>query len=100
MTDALLLARARGVPNPFQLNRIDSAWEGQFTDVPEINSAAFQQCRQSIEAVRTTGQSRGLLLTGEPGSGKSHLLRRLRQAIDGGSSFTGVRDHASSVVSG
>jgi hypothetical protein len=84
MTEALI-ARVRGAPNPFLLNRIDSAWEGTFTDVPSINTAAFRKCQETIETVRQTGQSRGLLLTGVPGSGKSHLLRRLRQAVtDGG----------------
>ena len=75
------LARARGAPNPFLLDRIDSAWEGTFTDVDSINVSAFTQCLGTIETVRQTRQSRGLLLTGEPGSGKSHLLRRLRVAI-------------------
>jgi hypothetical protein len=76
-----LMARARGATNPFRVDRIDSAWEGEFTDVPAINAAAFQQCCETIEDVRATGQSRGLLMTGQPGSGKSHLLRRLRHAI-------------------
>jgi hypothetical protein len=75
------LARARGARNPFLLDRVDSAWEGAFTDVDSINRPAFAQCIKTIDTVRDTGQSRGLLLTGEPGSGKSHLLRRLRQAI-------------------
>ena len=79
--NAELLARARGARNPFLLDRVDSAWDGAFTDVDSINQAAFAQCVQTIDTVRTTRQSRGLLLTGEPGSGKSHLLRRLRHAV-------------------
>jgi hypothetical protein len=80
MNDALL-ARARGARNPFLLDRVDSAWDGAFTDVDSINQAAFAQCINTIATVRATRQSRGLLLTGEPGSGKSHLLRRLRHAV-------------------
>ncbi|MGA9028492.1 MAG: ATP-binding protein [Steroidobacteraceae bacterium] len=76
-----LLARARGTRNPFLLDRVDSAWDGAFTDVDSINQAAFAQCIRTIDTVRDTFQSRGLLLTGEPGSGKSHLLRRLRHAV-------------------
>jgi len=76
-----LLASARGVRNPFLLDRVDSAWDGAFTDVDSINQAAFAQCIKTIDTVRATRQSRGLLLTGEPGSGKSHLLRRLRHAV-------------------
>ena len=76
-----LLAAARGARNPFLLDRVDSAWDGAFTDVDSINQAAFAQCIKTIDTVRATRQSRGLLLTGEPGSGKSHLLRRLRHAV-------------------
>jgi hypothetical protein len=76
-----LIARARAARNPFLLDRVDSAWDGAFTDVDSINQAAFAQCIRTIDTVRDTHQSRGLLLTGEPGSGKSHLLRRLRHAV-------------------
>jgi hypothetical protein len=79
--NAELLARARATRNPFLLDRVDSAWDGAFTDVDSINQAAFAQCVSTIDTVRDTHQSRGLLLTGEPGSGKSHLLRRLRHAV-------------------
>jgi hypothetical protein len=76
-----ILARARGAENPFLIDRVDSAWQPSLTDVSSINRAAYDRCRATIEAVRSTGQSRGLLLTGEPGSGKSHLLHRIGRAI-------------------
>jgi hypothetical protein len=79
--NAELVAKARAARNPFLLDRVDSAWDGAFTDVDSINQAAFAQCIRTIDTVRDTHQSRGLLLTGEPGSGKSHLLRRLRHAV-------------------
>jgi hypothetical protein len=80
MKDALL-ARARGAPNPFLINRVDSAWEDPPTEVRSINRRAFDQCFQTIDAVRETRRSRGLLLTGEPGSGKSHLLHRVGRRV-------------------
>lgn len=80
MTDAIL-ARARSAANPFLINRVDSAWEESLTDVPTINRIALEQCFRTINDVRLTRRSRGLLLTGEPGSGKSHLLHRVGREV-------------------
>ncbi len=66
------------VPNPFLQDRVDSPWEETFQDVPAINRTAFQRIQKSIEAVTLANQSRGLILHGEPGSGKTHILQRLR----------------------
>jgi len=68
-----------GIPNPFLSDRVDSPWQETFLDVPEINRTAFQSCVDSIKAVWQGNQSRGLILHGEPGTGKTHLLQRLRQ---------------------
>lgn len=67
-----------GVPNPFLQDRVDTPWQQGFQDVESINRTAFAQCLQSIEQVRQGSQSRGLIVHGEPGSGKTHLLQRLR----------------------
>jgi hypothetical protein len=67
-----------GIANPFLQDRVDSPWQEAFQDVPEINQKAFQSCLNSVEAVYRGNQSRGLILHGEPGSGKTHLLQRLR----------------------
>ncbi len=66
------------IPNPFLQDRVDSPWDETFRDVPDINRTAFQSIQKSIEAVSQGNQSRGLILHGEPGSGKTHLLQRLR----------------------
>ncbi|MGD0625432.1 MAG: ATP-binding protein [Thermodesulfobacteriota bacterium] len=66
------------IPNPFLQDRVDSPWDETFRDVPDINRTAFQSIQNSIKAVHQGNQSRGLILHGEPGSGKTHLLQRLR----------------------
>lgn len=66
------------IPNPFLLDRVDSPWQESFYDVPDINRTASTRCQESIEAIQKGNQSRGLILHGEPGSGKTHLLQRLR----------------------
>ncbi|HEX8619619.1 MAG TPA: ATP-binding protein [Thermoanaerobaculia bacterium] len=82
MLEALQTLR-RTLPNPFLQNRVDTAWDARSiaSDVPAINDAAFQQVLRTIADVRTSRQSHGLLLSGEPGSGKTHLLNRVRRWI-------------------
>lgn len=69
--------------NPFLQTRVDNAWDARSVphDVPAINDAAYRQVLRTIEEVRQSGQSHGLLLSGEPGSGKTHVLNRVRRWI-------------------
>ncbi|HYO75768.1 MAG TPA: ATP-binding protein, partial [Thermoanaerobaculia bacterium] len=82
MLEALQTLR-RTLRNPFLQNRVDTAWDTRSiaADVPAINDAAFQQVLRTIADVRSSRQSHGLLLSGEPGSGKTHLLNRVRRWI-------------------
>ncbi|HYH09863.1 MAG TPA: ATP-binding protein [Thermoanaerobaculia bacterium] len=82
MLDVLQTLR-RTLRNPFVQNRVDTAWDARSiaSDVPSINDDAFQQVLRTIADVRTSRQSHGLLLAGEPGSGKTHLLNRVRRWI-------------------
>jgi hypothetical protein len=82
MLEALQTLR-RTLRNPFLQNRVDTAWDARSiaTDVPTINDEAFQHVLRTIAEVRASRQSHGLLLQGEPGSGKTHLLNRVRRWI-------------------
>ena len=67
-----------GVSNPFRHTVVTDPWHPAESDVSTIHERAFESCRKGLEAVRTEGRSTSILLHGEAGSGKTHLLARLR----------------------
>ena len=67
--------------NPFRETIVASPWEPTPGDVPAIHGKVFDQCLSAIEHVRTGHRSAGLLIHGEAGSGKTHLLGRLRARL-------------------
>jgi len=67
--------------NPFRHAIATDPWNPYETDVPEINAGAFQLCREAFHSVRIRKRSTSVLLYGEPGSGKTHLLGRLRKYL-------------------
>ena len=75
----------RNIPNPFRASVVADPWKEAEADVPNIHGAEFQACCDAVEYVRSSGSSAGLLIHGQAGSGKTHLLARLRQRLaDGG----------------
>ena len=67
--------------NPFRETIVASPWDVQRGDVPSIHGAVSEQCLKGIAHVRDSGRSAALLIHGEAGSGKTHLLRRLREQL-------------------
>jgi hypothetical protein len=67
------------IGNPFAQVRVDSPWQSVAADVAAINNGAFQSCIRTIEDVARTGGGHGVLLAGAPGTGKTHVLSRLRR---------------------
>ncbi len=72
----------RRAPNPFLSSVSASPLDHNPTDVPEINSGAFQKCLELVDEVREQHFTQTLILMGEPGSGKTHLLSRLRATLE------------------
>ncbi len=72
------------ISNPFSSAIVSDAWHPLDSDVEEIHAEVFDQCCASIEAVCRNGHSRSMLLHGLPGSGKTHLLARLRTHLTQG----------------
>jgi len=64
--------------NPFRSWIVGDPWELPEADVGEIGMQAFDACRRAINATLAGQRTTAVLVRGEPGSGKTHLLRRLR----------------------
>lgn len=67
--------------NPFAEIAVGSPWDGVSTDVPAINGEAFRLLRDEVRQMQVGGRGSSVVVTGEPGSGKTHLLARLRQFL-------------------
>ncbi|MCP4108582.1 MAG: hypothetical protein GY749_24045 [Desulfobacteraceae bacterium] len=68
--------------NPFRDKIVKDPWNPGKADVQEINADAFDLCCKTLETVRTAGQSTSVLLYGEAGNGKTHLLGRVREHLE------------------
>jgi len=69
------------LPNPFTGAAVGSVWETDSVDVPGIHADAFNELLQMVDQRRRGVRDRCALLYGSPGSGKTHLIRRLRFAL-------------------
>ena len=67
--------------NPFRETIVSDPWRAAAADVPEIQASVFLECLQGIEHVRRVNRSAALLIHGGAGSGKTHLLGRLRTRL-------------------
>ncbi len=64
--------------NPFRNRIVADPWRPSGTDVAEIHSNAFGLCSRALNTVREEGRTTSVLLYGETGSGKTHVLNRLQ----------------------
>lgn len=67
------------LPNPFRSDVVTSPEQSLPVDVPEIHRQPFDVCRNAYETVLREHSSSSVLLHGEAGCGKTHLLSRLRR---------------------
>jgi len=67
------------VPNPFRDNVVQDAWQNTL-DIEEIHAHAFEACKAGIESA-SRGVPDSLLIFGEAGSGKTHLLGRVQRHL-------------------
>ncbi len=75
--------------NPFRSSIVADPWNSLETDVPQIHAETFNYCREAIEVVRSQRRSTSMLIYGAAGSGKTHLLARLRSHLNKSASVKG-----------
>lgn len=69
------------ISNPFRSSIVSDPWKSLEADVPTIHQRAFIRCCEAIAHTRTKHQTTAVLVHGEAGSGKTHLLARLHAHI-------------------
>ncbi|NIA10280.1 MAG: hypothetical protein GWP10_11280, partial [Nitrospiraceae bacterium] len=62
---------------PYKGTIVSSPWETNVIDVEEIHRNPYEQVIRAIDYVNKNKSALALVLQGEPGSGKSHLLWRI-----------------------
>lgn len=68
-----------GLPNPFGADFVKDPWQAVPGHVPEVQRAALERWKQLIDQVEKSGVSASLMVYGEAGSGKTHLLSQVRE---------------------
>lgn len=69
--------------NPFDSDVVTDPENPSSTDVLQIHRAVFDRCRLAYEKVAVENASWSVLLYGEAGCGKTHLLSRFRKWLGG-----------------
>ena len=69
-------------PNPFTNVATGSPWIDSPADVTSINYEAFQLLRNGLRQALLGSDPISIVVTGEPGSGKTHLLSRLKRYLE------------------
>ena len=82
MTLPELDAALRSGPNPFEDRVVHSTARGDVPDAHEIHGAVRERVRRSIETAATKGLGSFLVINGQVGRGKTHLLSRIRAESD------------------
>jgi hypothetical protein len=71
----------RAFPNPFGPS-VAHPQDDHQGDVPEINSEAFEACQRLVQDVAAGGFSAALTILGDAGTGKTHLIGRVRRWLE------------------
>ena len=66
------------IPNPFTGSAVGSVWDSQGVDEPSIHSTVFEHLLNLVAGSCAGVKDRCVILYGNAGSGKTHLMRRLR----------------------
>jgi hypothetical protein len=72
---------APSMSNPFVAHKMDDTVTLPPGDVPELHAGVLARCAEMLSHAKSSGSGVGLLVVGEAGSGKSHLIAQLRQQL-------------------
>ena len=72
------------IRNPFDDAIVSDAWTAPQVDVADIHKDVSDLCLESVELAQADGRPRSILVHGSAGSGKTHLLARLRKSMASG----------------
>ena len=76
--DAIILGKV----NPFRSTSVGDPWQAEVIDVPEYNGKATRVGLETLDEVRSTGRSGMCMILGDAGTGKTHVLSRLRRIAE------------------
>src|SRR5206468_2402730 len=69
------------LPNPFRQRSVNDLWQSLETDLPALYQQSLIRFDEAFDKLRAQHNGLTLLLHGEAGAGKSHLLARFRADI-------------------
>lgn len=80
MVQAALETRLKDRPNPFSSSRVDTPFQ-RHPDLKGIYGQEFRMLKAALLDIKgdPNHQSNGVVVTGKPGSGKTHLMMRLAE---------------------
>ena len=70
-----------GLKNPFVASKLDDTVSLPPGDVPDLHANVLARCEDMLQQARHARHGVGLLVIGEAGSGKSHLIAQFRRRI-------------------
>jgi hypothetical protein len=76
--DAIILGKV----NPFRSTSVGDPWQAEVIDVPKYNGKATRVVLETLDEVRSTGRSGMCMILGDAGTGKTHVLARLRKIAE------------------
>ncbi len=74
--------RLASIPNPFSDAAVGSVWDPRPVDVPQIHANVSAELLHLVDERSLGRHHRCVLLYGDAGSGKTHVMRRLRIALE------------------
>ena len=76
--DAIILGKV----NHFRSTSVGDPWQAEVIDCPEYNGKATRVVLETLDEVRSTGRSGMCMILGDAGTGKTHVLSRLRKIAE------------------